>query len=66
MPDFVSVLKNIFEQLFLTSHTHILAQTTAPKSTDGSNGDLYIITVNGTDYLYAKTLAGVWKKVALS
>lgn len=66
MPDFVSVLKNVLQQLFLKSHSHILTQTTAPNSSDGSKGDIYIITVGGTDYLYCKTATGVWKKVALS
>lgn len=66
MASFVSVLKNVLQQLFLNSHKHILSQTTAPNSSDGSKGDIYIITVSGTDYLYCKTSAGVWKKVALS
>lgn len=66
MPAFVSVLKNILQQLFSISHFHILTQTTAPTSSDGKSGDIYIITVSGTDYLYCKTAAGVWKKVALS
>lgn len=66
MPNFVSVLKNILQQLFLNSHKHILTQTTAPTSSDGTLGDIYIITISGTDYLYCKTSAGVWKKVALS
>lgn len=66
MPDFVSVLKNILQQLFSNSHTHILTQTTAPNTSDGKKGDIYIIAVGGTDYLYCKTSAGIWKKVALS
>jgi hypothetical protein len=66
MSNFVSVLKNILQQLFLNSHYHILTQTSAPKASDGSKGDIYIITVSGTDYLYCKTSAGVWKRVALS
>lgn len=66
MSNFVSVLKNILQQLFLNTHSHILTQTSAPKTSDGSNGDIYIITISGTDYLYCKTSAGVWKRVALS
>lgn len=66
MSNFVSVLKGIFQQLFLNSHSHILTRTTAPSSSDGSQGDIYIITVSGTDYLYCKNSSGVWKKVALS
>lgn len=66
MSNFVSVLKNILQQLFLNSHKHILTQTTVPTSSDGSKGDIYIITVSGTTYLYCKNSAGVWLKVALS
>lgn len=66
MANFVSVLKNIFQQLFLNSHKHILPQTTAPTSADGTIGDIYIITVSGTDYLYCKNSSGTWKRVALS
>lgn len=66
MSDFVSVLKNILQQLFSNSHFHILVQTTAPTASDGKKGDIYVLTVGGTDYLYCKTSAGVWKKVALS
>lgn len=66
MVDFVAVLKRVLEQLFQQTHFHLLTRTTAPASTDGKPGDLYIITVGGTDYLYAKTLAGTWKRATLS
>lgn len=66
MSDFISVLKNILQQLFTKSHAHILIKTTAPSASDGSAGDMYIITISGTDYIYCKTSAGVWKKATLS
>lgn len=67
MGNFVTIVKNTFDQLFIQAHVHILEKlNAAPSATDGSKGDIYLINVGGTDYIFAKTAAGVWKKVALA
>jgi len=51
--------------LFAAAHTHSI-QTVAPTSTQGSLGDITIVNLSGTFYLYVKGTSTQWYKVALT
>jgi hypothetical protein len=64
LKDFTQVIQESLEDLFEFSHTHDHL-TDVPADTDGQVGDIKIVTVAGSRYLYAKTPDG-WFRTALS
>ena len=53
-----------FERVYDNLHTHGV-KTAAPASTDGAIGDVFLVDLSGTPYIYAKLSSG-WARVALT
>jgi len=59
------VIQRNLEDLFLFAHQHVVRDS-APNDSEGSPGDIFLVNLNGTGYLYAKFPTLGWKRVALS
>ena len=60
LQDFAATIQQNFEDLFTQLGSNPVFGV-APSDTDGSVGDIRLISDNGTDYLYAKFPDG-WKR----
>ena len=58
------VIQRNFQDLFEYAHEHSF-RITIPSASEGTVGDLVLVYINNTCYLYAKLPVG-WKKVTLS
>lgn len=66
LKDMASVIQRNLSQLFTNAHTHDIL-TSAPTSNSGNIGDIELVSLNGTAYLYAKFPSPLnWKRIALS
>jgi hypothetical protein len=65
LQDFAEVIQGNFRDVFQDVHVHP-SKTAAPSATDGQVGDIFMVKVSSTWYLYAKVDNSTWKKVALS
>ena len=63
--DFASVVQNNFVDLFQVAHDHPL-HTAAPTASEGTIGDIQLVDLSGTYYIYAKVATAIWKRVLLS
>ena len=63
--DFASVVQNNFVDLFQVAHDHPL-HTSAPTTSEGNIGDIQLVNLSGTYYIYAKVAIATWKRVVLS
>ena len=59
------VVQRNLEDLFLAAHEHTVRDS-APSDSEGEAGDVFLVNLNGTGYLYAKFPTLGWKRVALS
>ena len=61
--DYTSVIQSNLDDLYNDSHRHAI-RTSIPLETDGSIGDITIVNLSGTYYIYVKVALAVWKKTA--
>jgi hypothetical protein len=61
--DYTSVIQSNFDDIFNDAHTHPL-RTSIPLATEGIIGDIVLVNLLGTYYIYAKVDNAVWKKTA--
>lgn len=58
--DFTSVIQSNLDDLFNDAHTHSV-RTSVPLGTEGVVGDIEIVNLLGTYYIYAKVNSTTWK-----
>lgn len=61
--DYTSVIQTVFDEIYQDLHSHTI-RTSAPKVTDGEVGDIQLVEIESSRFLYTKFSAG-WFKVAL-
>jgi hypothetical protein len=61
--DYTAVIQNNLDDLFNDAHTHTI-RTSIPLPTDGIVGDIVVVNLTGTYYIYVKVDNTVWKKTA--
>jgi hypothetical protein len=61
--DYTAVIQDNLDELFNVAHVHTV-RTTVPLASEGSVGDIVIVNLTGTYYIYAKVDSAVWKKTA--
>lgn len=63
--DFSSIVQDNFKQLFDLAHTHEV-RSTVPAYNEGQVGDIVLVFISPTYYVYAKVTTQMWLRVALS
>ena len=66
LKDYTSVIQKNLRDLFNTSHNHPL-MTSAPANTDGNIGDVILVQLDTSPYLYIRFPDPLgWKRILLS
>ena len=63
--DFSQGVQLNLSSLFNSAHNHTV-QSVAPAAKAGNLGDIYIVNLSGTVYLYVKATTTSWYRVALT
>lgn len=63
LTDFASVVQDNLLDLFSVAHDHPV-RTTAPVPSEGDTGDIVLVSLSGSWYIYAKVDASTWKRTA--
>ena len=63
--DFTSVVQDNFKDLFSAAHSHGL-RTTIPAFNEGQIGDISLVFIDPSYYIYAKVTSTAWMRIILS